>query len=131
LIPNGMSWRDRILYHQIHPLKLATDAVAAVAAAWLLWHRRLWPALVVGFVPPAAASAIVLRVADLDRLKRSAFGRYVAVHMTHTMEAVRLAGLAIFWLGAWLRWAWLLPIGLAIVLAGWSRGLWHRGLPRT
>jgi hypothetical protein len=122
-----MSWRERILYHQIHPLKLATDAGAAAGAAWLLWHRRLGLAVVVGFVPPLVASALVLGLADLDRLKRSAFGRYVALHMTHTMEAVRLAGLAIFWLGAWFRLAWLLPIGLATVLAGWSRGLWRRG----
>jgi hypothetical protein len=43
---------DRALYHQIHPVKLATDLSSAVISLWLLWQHRLAFALIVMCVPP-------------------------------------------------------------------------------
>ena len=95
----------------------------AVLAAWLLWHHRLVLGLATGFIPSAVVTILLMQFADLDRLKHSALGRYVAVYMTHAMEAARLAGLGIFWVGAWARQLWLLPVGVAVALAGWLRGV--------
>ena len=43
--------------------------------------------------------------------------------MTRAMEAIRLAGMAVMALGAWLHLLWLLPAGLLIIRLGWLRGL--------
>src|SRR5256885_858056 len=98
-----MTARERYLYHQIHPLKLATDIAAGFGALYPLWRHEFLLALCVLMVPPVIASVLVLRFADLDKLRRSAFGRYVALYMTHGMEALRLLGMLVMMLGAWLH----------------------------
>jgi len=95
-------------------------------AAWLLWQHCLVLVLAAAIIPSAVVTILLTQFADLDRSKHSALGRYVAVHMTRAMEAARLAGLVIFWVGAWTRRLWLLPVGVAVVLAGCLRGVWHR-----
>ncbi|HEU5358747.1 MAG TPA: hypothetical protein VFU45_06495 [Gemmatimonadales bacterium] len=97
--------RERVLLHQIHPLKLATDWGTAVAAAYLLWQHHLGAALRVGLVPPVVVTLALLRWADLGPLGASAFGRYILRHMTRAMEALRFDGLALAWLAAWTRGA--------------------------
>jgi len=42
--------------------------------------------------------------------------------MSHAMEAVRLAGMAVTALGAWHQSLWIIVAGSAIVLFGWLRG---------
>jgi hypothetical protein len=61
-----MELRERSLYHQIHPVKLLTDWLTAAFSAWLFWYHHLWTGLAVGVVPPVAASALLLRYADLE-----------------------------------------------------------------
>jgi hypothetical protein len=145
---SALTRQERILYHQVHPLKLITDWGMAMLAAWLLWQHRLVLGLATGFIPSAVVTIPLTQFADLDRLKHTALGRYVAVHnggtgrasrhfsitrgsMTHAMEATRLAGLVIFWVGAWARQLWLLPVGVAVVLAGWVHGVWHCSTKRV
>jgi hypothetical protein len=36
-----MEFTERVLYHQIHPLKLLTDVSTAFIATALLWNHRL------------------------------------------------------------------------------------------
>jgi hypothetical protein len=122
----AMDRRTRVLVHQIHPLKLATDWGSAAVAAWLLWQHRLWVALSVGLAPPVVASAALLAWADLESYHRSRFGGYVEQHMPPAMEGVRLLGLALVWVGAWAHRTWLFPVGVLTVFAGWSHGLWQR-----
>ena len=87
-----MTSRERVLYHQIHPAKLSTDVIAAVISLYCFWQHWLWMALILHFLPPIVASALVIQWADLDRQRRSAFGVYVKRMMTRTVEAVRLGG---------------------------------------
>lgn len=72
----------------------------AMLAAWLLWQHRLVLGLATGFIPSAVVTILLTQFTDLDRIKRSTLGRYVAVRITHAMVATRLAGLVIFWVGA-------------------------------
>jgi hypothetical protein len=118
-----MKLRERILYHQIHPLKLVTDWSAAVAAAGLLWHRQLGWALLVGFAPAVLVSLYLVCFVDLRPQKESRFGRYVGRYMTRPLEAVRFLGLGLFWLAAWYRIGWLLPVGLLVIVVAWLRGV--------
>ena len=44
-----MDFQEKILYHQIHPLKLATDIGVTPLALYFLWEHRVLPAVLVGF----------------------------------------------------------------------------------
>lgn len=122
-----MTREEKILYHQIHPLKLLTDATAGFAALPLLWLRRLRAALLVMLLPPIFASVLIIRYVDLEPYRRSSLGRYVEQYMSREMQGVRLVGYLIMALGAWHRRLWPMPLGLLAVLFGWFRGILFPG----
>ena len=117
-----MNSKEKYLYHQIHPLKLFTDIGAAFGSLYLLWRHQLAFALVVMLAPPVLVSWLLMGYANLEPYRQSAFGKYIARSMSHAMEAVRLAGMAVTALGAWHQSPWIIVIGCAIVLFGWLRG---------
>jgi len=85
-----MTFREKQLYHQIHPLKLATDISAEIVSLYLFWKRKLLAGLLVALVPPVIASALIMRLVDLEKYKQSAFGKYVRSYMTPAVVAVRV-----------------------------------------
>jgi len=98
-----MTREKKILYHQIHPLKLLIDWTTGFAALFLLWRYRLRAALFVTFAPPILASILNIRYADLEPYKRSQPGHYIEKYMTKKMQGVYSAGNLIIMLGAWYR----------------------------
>ncbi len=129
-----MNLRDKILYHQIHPLKLAVDIASGLLSTWLLWMHDLWPGMVVAWVPAVVVSAAMLRWMDFSRQRESAFGRYVAFHMTRSAEALRLSGQVVMWVGAWYHAAWAIVAGLLVIILGWTYSIpaWRsRGVAHT
>jgi len=118
-----MTPKERALYHQIHPLKLATDIVSSVVSLYLVWQHMFAAGLVVHFVPPIVASALLLRYANLDKQAESALGRYVARNMTRMIEAIRLFGDLVTLLGAWQHDVLLIVLGFAVVIGAWCNGL--------
>jgi hypothetical protein len=118
-----LDFLDKALYHQIHPAKLLTDWSTAFIAAGVLWSGHLLAGLLIGIVAAPIASALVMRFADLARLKDSAFGRYVARYMTPVAQALRVVGLIVFWVAAWWHSPAGLAVGLCIVVAAWGYGL--------
>ncbi len=118
-----MTLQEKLLYHQIHPVKLATDAGAGIIALWLLWRHLLIPALFVSVVPSIIVSAILIRWADLERYRASRAGRYVRRYMTRRMEALRLLGFGGMGVGAWFHQWWLIGIGLLAIVVAWARGI--------
>lgn len=118
-----MNRAERVLYHQIHPAKLATDIGTAVVAAWLLWEHHPWTALIVGFVPSVLVTLALLQWADLEPYGRSRFGRYIARFMTRRVEAARFAGLIPLWGGAWMREPLAIGAGATWIVACWLWGL--------
>ena len=117
-----MNLKEKYLYHQIHPLKLLTDIGAAIGSLCLLWRNQLALALVVMLAPPLLVSCLLMRYADLEAYRQSAFGKYIARSMSHAMEAVRLTGMIVTALGAWQHSLWIIIAGIVIVLFGWLRG---------
>jgi hypothetical protein len=77
----------------------------------------------VQFLPAILVSGALIRWADLEPQRRSAFGRYVARSTTPSMQAVRMGGNIVMTVGAWRRRPRLLAIGLLVVLVGWLRGM--------
>ncbi|HUI10631.1 MAG TPA: hypothetical protein VL221_09910 [Bacteroidota bacterium] len=121
-----LAFRERIVIHQVHPVKLATDWLTGIASGWLLWNHELVPALIVGFVPSIVVSLYMIVRVDLGRLAQTRLGRYVASPRTRPSDGIRFLGLLIAWWGAWSNS--LLPIvaGLAVILLGWGKGLLAR-----
>jgi uncharacterized membrane protein len=118
----SMTGREKYLYHQVYPPKLLVDFMAALLSLVALWQHRLVLGLVIMLLPPAIASFLTMRFVDLDPYKHSALGRYVARYMTHSMEAVRLAGMLIAAIGAWYRSPLVILLGAMVVLAAWLKG---------
>jgi hypothetical protein len=114
-----MSLRERILYHQIHPLKLAVDLTSGLLSTWLIWDHKFWIAMAVAWLPPVIVSAVMLRTMDFSPQRDSAFGRYVAFHMSRAAEAIRMSGQIAMWIGAWYHAAWAIAIGFLVVILGW------------
>lgn len=117
-----MDDRDKILYHQIHPLKLLTDGMSEALSLPLFWQHRLRPGLVLHFAPPILASFALIRRADLEAQRRPTLGRYIAQSMTPQMQAVRFLGDLIMVAGAWRRRPLVIFLGAGVVIFGWLRG---------
>lgn len=119
----AMTLRERTLYHQIHPLKLATDIGVTAPAIALFWAHQFWPALLVTLLPSVIVSAALLRWGRLEWLRDSAFGRYLARYMTPGAQLARTLALILLCVGGWLRLWWVIGLGLLIVLVAWGYGL--------
>jgi hypothetical protein len=117
-----MTPQEKILYHQIHPLKLATDISAEIVSLYLFWKHKLLAGMLAALVPPVIVSTLLMRLADLEKYKQSAFGRYIRDSMTPSVVAIRTLGTVLTHLGAWYRKPALLPLGWLIVLLGWLSG---------
>jgi|ERR1700756_2471629 hypothetical protein len=119
-----MTTKEKALYHQIHPAKLATDILASVVSLYFFWHHLLLIALVIHIAAPVLGSVIVMRYANLNRQRESRLGRYIAKHMGAVPQGSRLVGDIVTVFGAWYH-SWLvIGLGLAIVLLAWMNGLW-------
>jgi hypothetical protein len=118
-----MTLQEKILYHQIHPLKLGTDVSTSVLASLLLWQHRLAPAMLIAFLPALAMTALFIRFADLERQKASGFGRYLRLNMSRAVEAQRFAGQALAWLGVWHHQPTVIALGAAVIVLAWLSGL--------
>ena len=114
--------KDELLLHQVHWTKLTADGTASIVSLVLIWTGHRIVGLIVHFVTPAVASAVLLRT-DTSPLRSTRRGRYVLEHMPPVAQAVRLVGDAIMTVGAWRRSGYLIIAGLLIVIAGWSHGL--------
>ena len=125
-----MDFEEKVLYHQIHPAKLAADICGSLVSTYLMWRHKFVAGLLSAFVPATVASFLVIRYADLEKRKRSPFGRYVRRYMNRRVEAWRFFGQVVVWGGAWYRVGWLLPIGLGIVVAAWASGAWRKPADR-
>lgn len=117
-----MNTEEKYLYHQIHPLKLFTDWSTGIVALYPLWQHSLALALVIALIPPPIVSFTLMRFADLEKYKESAFGKYVRKYMTRSMEVIRFTGYGLMVVGAWYHILWLIPVGLTIILLGWLKG---------
>jgi hypothetical protein len=60
---------DRVLLHQVHPVKLAADISASLISNTLLWRHRPVAGIVTRYALPVVGSAVVLSFADVERLR--------------------------------------------------------------
>jgi hypothetical protein len=124
----AMTLKEKVLYHQIHPAKLATDISASIVSGYLVWQHQLLLGIVIAFAMATIGSLVVLKFCELQWLANSRLGRYVARHMTRPIEAWRMLGQLVVWIGCWYhQWVTIL-LGALMVIAAWMFGLmsWRR-----
>jgi hypothetical protein len=121
-----MDFGEKVLYHQIHPAKLAADIGGSLVSTYLMWRRRFAWAMLAAFAPAVLASVLVIRYADLERRKHSPFGRYMHRYMDWRVSGLRSFGQLVIWVGAWHGVGKLIPIGWVIVVGAWASGLWRK-----
>jgi hypothetical protein len=120
---HSLTFAERALYHQIHPVKVFADVASAVIAIDLFWRHLLVPGLVIALAPPVLVSATLIHEVDLDRLRRSAMGAYVRGYMPPWVQALRLFGAAFAFYAAWYHVPAGVIGGLAVVAVCWANGL--------
>jgi hypothetical protein len=125
-----VNFEERVLYHQIHPLKLATDWLTAFGAASLFWQHRPGLAVLLVFMPSVVVSIVLVGWVDLERYRNSSFGRYVRRYMGRRVEAARFLGLTPFWGGAWAHRPMVMIAGVLWILGCWVWGLRDRAYSR-
>lgn len=99
------------------------DITGGFVSTWLFWRHELVVGLLVAFLPSVIVTLAMLRWMEFIQQRDSAFGRYVAYHMTRLAETVRLGGQVGMWVGAWLHVAWAIATGFAVILLGWTYSL--------
>jgi hypothetical protein len=117
-----MTLKEKALYHQIHPLKLIADIGCEPVSLYFFWHHDLALGLATHFVPPIAASLILIRCADFEAIKGSRAGAYLRRNMTRIVEGIRFAGDVVMVLGAWFHRPPLIIAGLIVIVMAWSSG---------
>ena len=114
-----MTLKEKILYHQIHPLKLSTDISVSIYTTYLLWQHNVFWFLIFCLAPSIIASFLIIKFVNLEKQKESTFGKYIKKYMTSTIEAIRMTGQILVWIASWFHLPFLIVIGCLIVLAGW------------
>ena len=117
-----MTLKEKSLYHQIHPVKLATDIGCEPLSLYFFWRHDLVLGLVTHFVPPITISLVLILYGDFEAIKRSRAGAYLRRHMTRTIEAIRFAGDIVMVLGAWFHQPSLIIMGLLVIVIAWWSG---------
>jgi hypothetical protein len=126
----SMTFKDKVLYHQVHPAKLGTDVAAAIISLLFFWRHDLLVGILTHFIPPPIASLAVMRFADLEPYANSRLGAYLSRYMTRAAEGFRLGGDLITVFAAWYHSPVGIAAGIALILAAWTYGLmprWKRG----
>ena len=121
-----MLLREKFLFHQIHPAKLAVDILAEPVSLYFFWQHALAAGLITHFAPPIIASAVIIGFVNLERQKSSKFGNYVERFMSRAVEITRLAGDIVMVFGAWYHAPAVIVGGLLIVILAWLSGLVRR-----
>src|SRR5829696_3450167 len=58
----SMDFNEKVLYHQIHPAKLAADVGGSLLSTYLMWCRRFAWAMLAAFAPAVLASGFGYKV---------------------------------------------------------------------
>jgi hypothetical protein len=72
-----MALKEKILFHQVYPVKLAIDIGAAIASLYFFWQQELILGLVTHFIPPPIVSTVVIHFVNLEPHKNSYLGHYL------------------------------------------------------
>lgn len=118
-----MTFQEKNLYQQIHPVRLITDWTAGLTACYFFWLREIWLGVAISILPSLIVSLLVVRFADLEKIKSSPFGEYFHRTYTKTVDIIRFSGFVILAGASWWHFAPGMIAGLLIIIGTWTYGL--------
>jgi len=118
-----MTLQEKNLYQQIHPIRLLTDWISAIAAFVLFWNHELWFGVILSFIPSLIVSLFVIRFADLEKIRQSAFGEYFKRTYNKKVDLIRFLGFVVASGASWWQNIPGIAIGFIIIIATWTYGL--------
>lgn len=118
-----MNFKEKKLYHQVHPIKLGTDISFSIITLYLFWKHQFLLALILHLKPPIVASLLVMNFLKLQKFKESKLGKYSKRFMTPIYEVLRFLGDVITVVGAWFHLPLLILVGLLVVIFAWLKGI--------
>lgn len=118
-----MTFKEKKLYHQIHPVKLSVDIFTGLYSTYLLWEHNIFWFLIISFLPSVFISLVLIKFANLETLKESKFGNYIDKYMTSSIELIRISGQILMWVAGWYHWFIFIALGFLIIIVGWCNGL--------
>jgi hypothetical protein len=124
----SMTPKEKILYHQIHPWKLAADIGSLPVSLYFFWQHDLFLGLLTHLLPAVVSSILVIRFGNLETLKNSKAGAYLERQMTRPAEGVRLLGDLLTVFGAWFHQPAWIALGIVVVVLAWCRGWFPKPL---
>jgi|GEM_PF-1085867 len=126
LIFREMTQQEKLLYHQIHPLKLCVDISTGFFTTYLCWQHNVGWFLILFLLPSVIATFLIIRFINLQPLKDSRFGRYIQKYMSPIIQLIRFLGQIIMWVAAWYHLPLAIAAGFLIIIAGWLNGLFFK-----
>jgi len=126
-----MNFSEKVLYHQIHPLKLGTDILTSIFTLYLFWRHFFWIAFILHFLIPGIASFLLIRFANLEKQKDSRLGKYIRKYLTDPIDTIRLAGDIITIFGAWFHQWIIILLGFLIIIGAWTNGKIRKITPQS
>jgi hypothetical protein len=119
-----MTSQEKILYHQIHPVKLLTDwLIGGLVSSIFFWRHQFWWGLFFFLVPSIVVSILIISFTNLEKYRLTPLGRYFGSFMGNRWsDAVRFLGAILVAAGAWQHQPIVIVAGVVVVLAVWLRG---------
>ena len=118
-----MNFKEKKLYHQIHPVKLFVDISTGILTTYLLWKHNTFGFLVLFSLPSIIISLVIIKFGNLYVLKNSRLGKYIEQYMTPLIETIRISGQIIMWVAGWYHSFLFIIIGFLIIIGGWFNGV--------
>lgn len=118
-----MTLQEKNLYQQIHPVRLAADWLTGIGACWCFWQDEIWYGVALSVVPSLIVSLLVIRFADLDKIRQSKFGEYFKRTYNKKVDLIRFAGFVIAAGASWWQNIPGVAAGVAVILGTWTYGL--------
>lgn len=116
--------KDKIYYHQIHPLKFLIDIVSSLIAFTFLWQGNTLMGLIVGLFPTFIISAILLFF-TFPSFKRKVTLSQLHAYLSWKTQLVRTGGFILVAIGIEQKDYVLMLSGLFFLIPSW---IWVIGL---
>ena len=118
-----MTLQEKTFYQQIHPLRLFVDWTTGFYSCYLFWQQDIILALFIAFIPSIVVSMFLAKFGELEKLKTSAFGKYLRRTSNKSVDLIRLCAFSCMAVGSWLHQIPITAIGLLVVIGTWTYGL--------
>ncbi len=120
-----MTLQEKSLYQQIHPARLFVDWASGLYACFLFWNDEITSGIISAFVPSLIVSLFIIRIADLEKLKNSRFGRYFQRTYTKAIDLIRFAGFVVMAGASWYHNPAGIAVGFVIIVGTWTYGFFY------